>query len=119
QRRGGHRSRTRNRSARHWKIAGALAGGRAVNLQNLSSRAKPRDPAKLPFSFCIEIPRLSLGMTALFPAMAIRVCESSIDERPLCRGSFSRRIGLATPDFSSVCLVAVILAGLYVFKTRK
>jgi hypothetical protein len=33
--------------------------------------------------------------------------------------SFSCRFGLATADFFSVCLVAVILAGVYVFKNRK
>jgi len=44
---------------------------------------------------------------------------SSIDERALCRGSFARRIGLAIAYFFSVCLVAVVLAGLYIFKNRK
>lgn len=56
---------------------------------------------------------------ALSPADTRRVCESSIDEHPLGRGSFARRLGLATPYFFSVCLVAVALSGVYVFKNRK
>ena len=38
-------------------------------------------------------------MTALFPAIPLRVCESSIDEVALGCHSFARRIGLATADF--------------------
>src|SRR4030088_2155851 len=56
---------------------------------------------------------------ALSPADTSRVCESSFDERALRRGSFARRLGPAACGFFSVCFVAVVLSGVYIFKNRK
>src|SRR5881227_1972564 len=58
-------------------------------------------------------------MTALFPAIALRVREPPLMRSLLAVIPSHADSVLLLRIFFSVCLVAVVLAGVYVFKNRK